>query len=156
MGNNIYSINATTVSMQLVSSAFLALLSTPAMADWTKIQEAIDEMFNQTRTLTNAANPITHHLSEYGCWCNFENPSRGRGIPVDGTDALCKALHDGYECAAMDRRREDCVPHQVDYVPAGFTALNEQVINQCNKFNRRKSCAAYACILESIFVHDFF
>merc|ERR1712127_980347 len=47
----------------------------------------------------------------YGCWCNFGHNAgyvgHGAGKPVDGLDQLCKNLHDGYKCAAIDAELED-------------------------------------------------
>ena len=39
------------------------------------------------------------------------------GIPVDGIDAACKVLHDGYTCGIMDMaaKGESCTPWDVDY-----------------------------------------
>ena len=42
-------------------------------------------------------------------WCFFDDDhGLGKGLPMDGIDAVCKNLHLGYECAMLDVEADTC------------------------------------------------
>ena len=102
--------------MRFSTSISLVLTAKLVRGDWDKIRSALYSRFNETglRNVGSLSNPVDA-IQEYGCWCNMDEPSKGNGAPVDGVDALCKALHDGYICAAMDKSRDGCEAHKMDY-----------------------------------------
>merc|ERR1711937_250990 len=93
----------------------------------------------------------------YGCYCNFDGdfnnlPGSGRGKPVDAWDAACKALVDGYECAAMEF--DGCEPWNEEYVQPGAGFANSDLAELKNFCTRMTDtdCARAACIVEGNFV----
>ena len=104
-------------------------------------------------------------VNDYGCWCYFEaNHGAGKGKPSDALDALCKKLHDGYECIIHDQNANStpCTPWEIPYtsafgggIPGGLT--KDQIISVCNIQNGGStSCAAQSCIVESFFIQEYF
>ena len=93
-------------------------------------------------------------LNEYGCWCYlYEDHGRGKGVPVDVIDEMCKTLADGYECTMRDAEDEGttCIPWEVTYVAAvggGAAPIDEE----CATLNAGNNCAIRACIVEGSFV----
>lgn len=63
-------------------------------------------------------------LNEYGCWCyrGRANVGKGRGVPVDHFDELCKQIYQAYECVWKDaplNGAADCDP--LSRSEAGYT-----------------------------------
>lgn len=83
---------------------------------------------------------------------------------MDGLDQLCKNLHDGYQCAAIDAELEDgevCDPWFVTYqVPNGWIINlwkmvflgEDQDFSACGSMNSESKCAQYACHVEAHFL----
>lgn len=106
-------------------------------------------------------------LNDYGCWCYFEeNHGKGKGRPADALDALCKKLHDGYECiiADMEAAGTPCIPWTIPYssafgggLPGGLTEAD--LVTTCEATNGGAgvpTCESMACKVEGMFVQDYF
>lgn len=107
--------------------------------------------------------PDIHMLENYGCWCYFydvipySTDRKGRGQPVDDFDALCKQLHEAYECAVIDNEEqglESCVPWEVEYSTAGLFYTFESLTEACETANDGDSCKVHACVIEANFVSE--
>ena len=152
-------------SKKLITSASLiTLLSkfSPIQANLQQILKSFtDKIGNSSPVEPRQLSAATiQNLNEYGCWCYFDQDhGRGKGHPVNEIDAICKTLHDGYECAMMDWEEERphlvaqnklCVPWEVRYNSAtdlGGTSL----VDACTQ-NNRKICSQRACMIEGQFV----
>jgi len=93
-------------------------------------------------------------IKNYGCWCNFDQPvGTGKGHPVDETDALCRTLSEGYQCAMMDVETatgvDNCVPWEVSY-NAGTGGGIPGLVTNCEALNA-DLCAQFACMVEGSF-----
>ena len=113
-------------------------------------------------------NSVVMQLRQYGCWCYFGNNwGKGRSIPQDGLDSICKVLHQGYECARMDNEAEGYVASGVCPEPwdqrykSNFRFLdpNIDLKRQCQKMNSAKKgpdfvCAQRACMVEGQFLQN--
>merc|ERR1712035_308095 len=93
-----------------------------AFAGFDSMANSIDLLAaNQTgfdRAVTNMIGVLLPKINKYGCWCYFDSDhGKGKSQPVDDVDAICKMLHEGYECAILDAEEagEECVPWEVDY-----------------------------------------
>jgi len=105
-------------------------------------------------------------ISDYGCWCFFETShGKGRGRPIDDIDAMCKTLHDGYECIMDDAQNEgidNCIPWEITYnsafgggLPGGMS--QETLITECDNVNGGPdTCASRTCKVEGWFVQQYF
>ena len=88
-------------------------------------------------------------ISEYGCWCNFQETPymfRGHGPPVDELDALCETLEYNYICVqeSFKIKGKKCEPWNQDY--AGWKPHDcEFIFDECTK---------QACIIETGFMDD--
>ena len=148
-------------------------LSTLALTATAKTLSELQEMAYQQLELSGALTPelrgLTQSqmglLNDYGCWCYFEgNHGKGKGRPADALDALCKSLHDGYECIVsdMDDAGTPCVPWTIPYteafgggLPGGLTEAD--IISVCETNNGGAgTCEAMACKVEGMFVQDYF
>merc|ERR1712088_1005334 len=57
----------------------------------------------EMKAFTGQIGKTINSLNEYGCWCYlYDDHGRGKGVPVDVIDEMCKTLADGYECAAAN------------------------------------------------------
>ena len=111
-------------------------------------------LFNELTAKNNATARNVGNLPgfmPYGCWCYAGSDYRkGKGVPKDEVDGFCKALHDGYECAAIEI--EGCRAFDVDYYHASW-----DVGSECERLNVGASeCAIAACKIESHFVLKMF
>jgi len=110
------------------------------------------------RSVTELMGPLLDRINKYGCWCYFnEDHGKGKSQPVDDVDAICKMLHEGYECAILDAQEagEECTPWEVDYdsTSAGF----DSIVEECTSRNADKTaCAVNSCIVEQWFVVSIF
>ena len=127
-------------------------------------QKLLAESMNETVSINDfrGIGPISTSLSainQYGCWCYFaDDHGKGRGTAQNSMDAICKILHDGYECAILDgtEENEECEPWTVDY--SGSTTLgdsSEQVVVECEAKNNN-NCAIRACVIENNFILSVF
>ena len=122
-----------------------------------ELREAI--LDNSTRVLTTEQMEI---YSRYGCWCYFEEDhGYGKSQPVDDYDALCKTLHDGYECMILDDlidvdSGEACVPWETQYNSTLLLTPDlDQLRTNCDANNVIGSCNNAACKVESWFITNF-
>jgi len=128
-------------------------------ADWAQIKTdfAAAQQNSTFRTLTQVD---MDKVSEYGCWCYFEDHhGKGRGKPNDAIDSQCKILHDGYECAIMDGQLEnyECEPWTVSYASATGLGFGHKemshIQDECIGNNPGDDkCAQRACMVEGWFV----
>lgn len=139
----------------------LAVLAPLAFAGFTTMEsnlEAISGNNTQFRGVTNLMGALLPKINKYGCWCYFDSDhGKGKSQPVDDVDAICKMLHEGYECAILDAEEagEECVPWEADYdaAAAGF----ETIVEECQVRNADKSaCSINACIVEQWFIVSVF
>merc|ERR1712048_601116 len=91
-------------------------------------------------------------------WPYFDdNVGRGKGAPVDEVDAICKILHEGYECAIRDSEDEglECEPWTIPYlVGTDTTVTDHELYEHCVSMNPTNMCAARACTVETAFVEN--
>jgi len=142
------------------------LIEKSSEADNTIASVLIDSNFftNKSAVVANTPSSVGKEFPEiwnYGCWCYFnDNWGKGKGVPVNEVDNICKVLHDGYECIIHDHKveypNESCDPWTVDYVSAVSLGRNlRQLENYCVKYNQN-ACAQRTCIIESHFAQSFF
>lgn len=95
---------------------------------------------------------LLSNLANYGCWCMPLAGNYGKGPPVDEFDVLCKALHDGYQCAVQDAqlRGEVCVPNEVRYFDSYDGRDIDEIRSDCEAANV-DACAQDACKVENWF-----
>lgn len=108
-------------------------------------------------------------IGDYGCWCNFNSEERWKikrvvsSTKMDELDALCKKLHDGYNCLKMDGvcNTEDGqdpiegVKWKLD--KRRFLSTNiASIKTACAKKFNRHPCQKRVCLLENIFIIDLF
>lgn len=115
------------------------------------------------RSYSAMLNNAMQQIAAYGCWCQFTDNTyiKGKGTPVDDIDRLCKGLSDNYECASIDgqEENEECNPWDTYYSPPFGSFLAKEhdgVITECNAMNGEGSCAARACISETVFINRLF
>lgn len=115
------------------------------------------------RSYSAMLNNAMQQIQAYGCWCQFSDNTyiKGKGTPVDAIDRLCKGLSDNYECAAIDGQEEndECNPWDTYYSPPFGSFLAKEhdgVVTECNAMNGEGSCAARACISETVFINRLF
>ena len=95
-------------------------------------------------------------LEKYGCWCFLSDDPmdvlRGKGMPVDFFDLICRDLVQGYQCVVIDGMESDepCFPNMVDYVAYDFDTDGD-LVKECHEINN-DTCAANTCVLEGHFV----
>lgn len=151
--------------------AQLLLLSHQAFAGWEKIMNAVqilEAKAEQNGTLmSNGIDrgfgglilSFMEDISNYGCWCYLEGGYQGvaRGTPKDWIDSQCKRLVNGYKCAAMDAldRGETCEAHTVQYTEYDYFSAMQPIDVECAQLNP-DLCQQAACIVEAVFVMDFF
>jgi len=107
----------------------------------------------------------------YACWCTFDGVKKGKGIPEDELDQICRSLHQNYECMEQDTENNvvgACAdkPWLVDYsvtmnmyiklfeVVTG-TATEQEVFQECVNGNRGRPCAINVCKIEMAFSARF-
>lgn len=161
----------TKLTLALISSS---LVST-SLASWEKIRDAFEAMEirameNGTAFLNNDGVALDRQfsgligsfmvdISNYGCWCYLDGGYHGqaRGQPKDWIDSQCKRLVNGYKCAGMDAqaRGETCEAHTVDYNAYDYFSAMQPIDVECAQLNS-DLCQEAACIVEAVFVMDFF
>lgn len=156
----------------------IVLLATVANAALTDMHEMYKEISNSTGSTGSATNDlgplrsfspgggmwgwvgqaVMDMIGEgYGCWCYFQDDvGKGKSDPVDELDSICKALHQGYECAMIDD--PTCVPYEVEYNrPNVFWMANkDQILPACENLNSGNECHINACASETNFVFQIF
>lgn len=149
------------MKLSIVASA----LAGSALADWSIIQSDMGKMLNSSASPQTITQSDMALLNEYGCWCFFEADGKyGRSHPVDMIDAMCKRLHDGYECAAIDAAAmgEECIAWNVIYnsaVGSGLAAASmgiDEIRTECENVNPVEGCMQWACQIEGYFVQQLF
>jgi len=109
-------------------------------------------------------------INGYGCWCYFQDDhGKGKGIPANEMDEVCRVLHEGYECIIFDAEQEndlDCVPWDEPYKSGSGLGLaaddpdnvsSEAALRkECFASNKRNKCAARSCAVENYFVVNVF
>jgi len=137
-----------------------------AFADLHKIQTDLDTLVDNSTENNRVLSKIDMGLmSEYGCWCYFqEDVGKGKSQPVNAVDLQCKILHQGYECAIIDGEEEGnlCSPWEVEYNSATGQGLLsniavENIREECRSRNPgADKCAQRACEVEGYFVMEIF
>lgn len=103
------------------------------------------------------------NINNYGCWCYFEgNHGKGKGVPIDDIDAICRVLHDGYSCILLDSEAagQSCIPWEIPYnsaVGSGIPALGmteENLIQECDNQNAVGTCENWTCKVEGFFIRS--
>ena len=137
----------------IISSFLLKFIS----ADLHQIQEDLDFLVKNATESRVLSKIDMGRMSGYGCWCYFqEDVGKGKSHPVNAVDALCKILHQGYECAMMDGEADNypCTPWEVQYnsatgVGVGINIGIENVRTECRQRNPGDDkCALRACEVE--------
>lgn len=136
--------------------------------DMLKVYYQLTGQLSQDRVLPAPwLNSIMGVIDGYGCWCYFENDhGKGRGQPQNDMDAICKVLHDGYECILQDADavgEAGCIPWAIPYnsatglgqIPGSETA-EEALRSACVQANMGDNCQARACAVENYFVVKVF
>ena len=90
-------------------------------------------------------------LEQYGCWCFLSDDPmdvlRGKGMPMDFFDLMCRDLVQGYQCAVIDGMESDepCYPNLASYIPYNFDG-NGDLIKECQESNLEfKHRGAHQC-----------
>merc|ERR1711937_52793 len=110
------------------------------------------------RALENKLNPaLFEAINGYGCWCHFgADYVFGKSTPVDEIDTICRTLHHGYECTAMDSA-ENCLPYETTYTgPVAISSLFTSLVEDCVALNPNNDCATRACMVEGHFIVSIF
>lgn len=107
-----------------------------------------------TRSLASIGDQLAQY-NGYGCWCYFDetNYARGKGVPVDDVDRLCKNYSEGFQCIMM--ADEACMPYSESYVSPANLDGSTDIITECNTANVGNQCAIDTCIVEAQFLVDF-
>jgi len=152
-------------------SQIVIFLAGSNLASWEKMRDAFEAM--EVKAMENGTDggvPMDRQfggligsfmvdISNYGCWCYLDGGYHGvaRGAPVDWVDSQCKRLVNGYKCAHMDAltRGETCEAHTVDYISYDYFSAMQPIDVECAQLNS-DLCQQDACIVEAVFVMDFF
>lgn len=147
-------------TVQLVVS----LYTSPVFAGFLQMQrglEMLSENAGIPRAVTELMGSTLDQINNYGCWCYFESKhGHGKSKPVNDVDALCKILHEGYDCAMVDAEAngDSCVPWEVDYNTG--TANLDNLVETCTVKNQntgdQTDCATNSCIVEGYFITNVF
>lgn len=132
------------------------LIST-ALADFA----AMETLYERSIQLMNVSNPnsqlrggmvtgVLQYLQEYGCWCYFdEKHGQGHGMPQDGYDDACLALHHGTACAMLEI--DNCDPKREETIAKLFIAQDGDVEYDCTSLNGGDPCKEATCYIEAWF-----
>jgi hypothetical protein len=154
------------------SVKYVALLCSSAMANFSNMEEQYASLINDTmmqegfrsigdhRAFLGSIATTLEPLTNYGCWCYFQDDhGRGKSHPQNEVDAICKVLHDGYECAIMDgvAEGEPCEPWTQDYQSANSLGRFDNSLQvACEAQNAGNNCAIRACVIEGNFILQVF
>lgn len=153
--------------MKFGSSIILSCLVGYTIADFARLQHELEIAIEQKRNSSDSGPSVRglyiqnfesqlSKLYNYGCWCYFDDDhGKGKSQPVNDFDAICKVLHDGYECIILDSivAGSSCIPWDETYVSAastGFTEGNE--LEDCQTANPGNDCAIRSCAVEKRFI----
>lgn len=142
---------------QVVSA--VALCAGQTLAGLNQMEHDFEELSRVNGSARALPASTLANLQSFACWCHFEDQhGKGRGRPLNEIDALCKVLHDGYECAMLDNDDAafgECIPWEEQYNSAtGFGGSS--LAEECDAVNAVDTCAARACKVEGHFVTAIF
>lgn len=141
-------------------------------------QESIDDEFKELEhfapkafgvALTQSKSRILQALSNYGCWCNFDDTTTPYGgEPVDNFDRACQMLQQGYRCIKLDLGNT-CNPIDVKYkistkyIHGEESIMVDKLQKNCKRTNTDKSktptekeCSYDLCTVEAYFVNSIY
>jgi len=154
----------------------VALLGACAQADLMRIAKDLGDLFKNATSPglrsfgSTWAAQMLDPINGYGCWCYFQDDhGKGKGIPANEMDEVCRILHEGYECTIYDAEQEndmDCVPWNEVYSSGSGLGLaaddpdnlsaESALRKECFAANSGNNCAARACSVENYFVVNVF
>lgn len=152
---------------------YFALLCGSTMANFSNMEDSYAALVNETiqqggmrnlgadhRAFLGSIATTLEPLTNYGCWCYFQDDhGKGKSHPQNEVDAICKVLHDGYECAVMDglAEGEPCEPWTVEYESINSLGRFDNSLQvACEASNAGNNCAIRACVIEGNFILQVF
>ena len=120
--------------MKILFTLFITLIPTTVFSGLLEIGLQIEYVLstqNSTSIQAKNLNAILGpnwlgYIENYGCWCYFdEKHGQGHGMPQDGYDDACLALHHGTACAMLEI--DNCDPKREETIAKLFIAQDGDV-----------------------------